>query len=234
MKKLSLTTQTLIGLIFGILLGITIGEYAANLQMLGDGYVMLLQMAVLPYFVVTLILGLGSITIEQAKQLGLRGAAVLALLWSMCFVMIFSLPLTFPALESASFFSVASIQPPQELDFLKLYIPSNPFNTLSEGIIPGIVIFGFAVGVALMTVPDKKELLRTLTVFQEALIRVTQFVVKLTPIGVFALAAAAAGTMTIEEFERLQVYFIVFTVGAFILTFWLVPMLVSSLTPFTY
>ena len=234
MKKLSLTTQTLIGLTFGILLGITIGEYAANLQMLGDAYVMLLQMAVLPYFVVTLILGLGSITVEQAKQLGIRGAAVLALLWLMCFIMIFSLPLTFPALESASFFSVASIQPPQQLDFLKLYIPSNPFNTLSEGIIPGIVIFGFAVGVALMTVPDKKELLRTLTVFQEALIRVTQFVVKLTPIGVFALAAAAAGTMTIEEFERLQVYFIVFTVGAFILTFWLVPMLISSLTPFTY
>ena len=234
MKKLSLTTQTLIGLTFGILLGITIGEYAANLQMLGDAYVMLLQMAVLPYFVITLILGLGSITIAQAKQMGLRGAAVLALLWSMCFIMIFSLPLTFPDLESASFFSVSSIQPPQELDFLKLYIPANPFNTLSEGIIPGIVIFGIAVGIALMAVPEKKELLSTLTVLQDALIRVTQFVVKLTPIGVFALAAAAAGTMTIEEFERLQVYFIVFTVGAFILTFWLVPMLIASLTPFHY
>jgi Na+/H+-dicarboxylate symporter len=234
LKKLTLTSQTLIALSAGILLGIAVGEYAANLQMLGDAYVMLLQMAVLPYFVVTLILGLGSITVEQAKQLGIRGAAVLALLWSMCFIMIFSLPLTFPALESASFFSVASIQPPQELDFLKLYIPANPFNTLAEGVIPGIVIFGMAVGIALMTVPDKKELLSTLTVLQEALIRVTQFVVKLTPIGVFALAAAAAGTMTIEEFERLQVYFIVFTVGALILTVWLVPMLISSLTPFTY
>jgi len=234
MKKLSLTTLTIIGLIAGILLGITIGEYAANLQMLGDGYVMLLQMAVLPYFVVTLILGLGSITVEQAKQLGKRGAGVLALLWSMCFIMIFSLPLTFPAMESASFFSVSSIQPPQELDFLKLYIPANPFNTLSEGIIPGVVIFGFAVGVALMAVEDKKDLLSSLTALQKALIRITQFVVKLTPIGVFALAAAAAGTMTIEELERLQVYFIVFTVGAFILTFWLVPMLISSLTPFSY
>lgn len=63
---------------------------------------------------------------------------------------------------------------------------------------------------------------------------VTQFVVKLTPIGVFALAAAAAGTMTIAEFERLQVYLVVFTAGAFVLTFWLVPMLISTLTPFTY
>lgn len=234
MKKLSLTTLTLIGLSTGILLGITIGEYAAVLQPLGDGYIMLLQMAVLPYFVVTLMLGLGSITLDQAKQMGLRGLSVLVMLWLLCFVIIFSLPLTFPTLESASFFSVTSINPPQELDFLKLYIPANPFNTLSEGIIPGIVIFGMAVGIALMTVENKQNLLDTFATLQAALIRVTQFVVKLTPIGVFALAAAAAGTMTIEEFERLQVYLVVFALGALVLAFWLVPMLIASLTPFSY
>lgn len=166
MKKPSLTTLTLLGLSSGILLGITIGEYAAGLQMFGDAYVMLLQMAVLPYFVVTLILGLGSITLEQAKQMGIKGAAVLTLLWSLCFLMIFLLPLTFPTLESASFFSISSIQPQQELDFLKLYIPANPFNTLSEGIIPGVVIFGFAVGIALMNIKEKQALLDTLERFK--------------------------------------------------------------------
>ena len=62
----------------------------------------------------------------------------------------------------------------------------------------------------------------------------TEFVVKLTPIGVFALAASAAGTMTMEEVGRLQVYLISYTIGAFLLTFWLIPRLVATLTPFSY
>lgn len=234
MRKPGLTTLTLSGLVAGIALGLFIGEYAAVLQPLGDGFVMLLQMAVLPYFFVTLVLGLGSISFEQARQLGLRGATVLAVLWSLCFVMIFSLPLTFPALQSASFFSSSSVQPAQHIDFLKLYIPSNPFHTLAAGVLPGVVVFGLSLGVALIGVKEKTALLETLGSVQAGLIRITQFVVRLTPIGVFALAAAAAGTMTMEEVERLQVYLVVYTAGALLLTLWLVPMLVSVVTPFTF
>ena len=234
MGKLSLTTLTLTGLGLGIAVGLFFGEYAAGLQPIGDGFIMLLQMAVLPYFLITLILGLGSIDLETAKALGLRGAAVLILLWSMCFIVIFAMPLGFPELETASFFSTSSVQTHEELDFLRLYIPANPFNTLSEGILPGVVIFGLSMGIALIGVADKTALIDTLTSMQTALVRITQFIVKLTPIGVFALAAAAAGTMTVEEFGRLQVYLIAYTVGALLLTFWLVPMLISVLTPFTY
>ncbi|UCE89596.1 MAG: cation:dicarboxylase symporter family transporter, partial [Pseudomonadota bacterium] len=217
-----------------VALGLFIGEYAAVLQPIGDGFVMLLQMAVLPYFFVTLVLGLGSISFEQAKLLGLRGAAVLATLWSLCFLMIFSLPLTFPDIESASFFSTSSVQPVQEIDFLKLYIPANPFNTLASGVLPGVVVFGLSLGVALIGVKEKTALLETLSSVQAGLIRITQFVVRLTPIGVFALAAAAAGTMTMEEVERLQVYLVIYTAGALILTLWLAPMLVSAVTPFSF
>jgi Na+/H+-dicarboxylate symporter len=40
--------------------------------------------------------------------------------------------------------------------------------------------------------------------------------------------------MTLEDLSRLQVYFVAYTVGALLLCFWLVPMLVSTLTPFSY
>ncbi|UCE90702.1 MAG: cation:dicarboxylase symporter family transporter, partial [Pseudomonadota bacterium] len=56
MRKPSLTTLTLTGLAAGVALGLFVGEYAAVLQPIGDGFVMLLQMAVLPYFFVTLVL----------------------------------------------------------------------------------------------------------------------------------------------------------------------------------
>lgn len=54
------------------------------------------------------------------------------------------------------------------------------------------------------------------------------------PIGVFAVTAAATGTMSIEEFGRLQVYIVSFNVATLLLTFWILPMLVTPFTPFKY
>jgi ABC-type amino acid transport substrate-binding protein len=71
-------------------------------------------------------------------------------------------------------------------------------------------------------------------VFTTALMRVNLFVVKLTPIGVFALSASAAGTLTLEEFSRLQAYLITYILTALLLTFWILPMLLSACTPFSY
>ncbi|MHC4803893.1 MAG: cation:dicarboxylate symporter family transporter, partial [Planctomycetota bacterium] len=91
-----------------------------------------------------------------------------------------------------------------------------------------------ALGVALMTVPGKESVIDLLSVFTTALMRVNLFVVKLTPIGVFALSASAAGTLTLEEFSRLQAYLITYILTALLLTFWILPMLLSACTPFSY
>ena len=159
---------------------------------------------------------------------------MLLLLWGIGFVVVLSLPLTFPQWTSASFFSTSVLKEPEKIDFVALYIPNNPFHAMAEPVIPGVVVFSIAVGIALIGIKDKKALLSDLSILGQALIRVTQFVVKLSPIGVFAIAAGAAGTMTLEEFGRLQVYFVSYIAGAALLTFWLLPMLVATLTPFTY
>jgi len=234
MKRLSLTSWILIGLILGIVLGIFIGERAQVLDPIGSGFIRLLQMAVLPYFIVSLPLGFGRLSYEEAKLLGVRLTLFSLLLWGLAILLVVVLPMTFPAIESASFFSVNIVEPAQDVDFVELYIPANPFSSLSEAVIPGVVVFGIAIGIALIGVPQKQQLLTILDSLSDALGRITGFVVNLTPIGVFALAASAAGSMTLEDLSRLQVYLITYTIGAALLTFWLVPMLVASLTPFRY
>ncbi|MCC9601188.1 cation:dicarboxylase symporter family transporter [Stieleria sp. JC731] len=234
MRKFSLTTLILVGLILGIATGLFFGERTVALTPIGDGFIRLLQMAVLPYFIVALPLGFGRLNYQEAKMLAMRLGLFSVVIWSLAFLLVAILPLTFPTLESASFFSTNMVQSPEPVNFVELYIPANPFSSLSQAIIPGVVVFGIAMGVALIGVPEKKQLLIVLDSLADALGRITGFVVRLTPIGVFALAASAAGTMTLEDLSRLQVYFIAYTVGAMLLTFWLVPMLVSSLTPFSY
>jgi Na+/H+-dicarboxylate symporter len=69
-------------------------------------------------------------------------------------------------------------------------------------------------GIALMGIEKKATLLEMSDTAAQALIRRTNHIVKLTPVGVFAITAAAAGTMTIEEFGRLQVYLVSFNIAA--------------------
>ena len=96
--------------------------------------------------------------------------------------------------------------------------------------VPAVVVFSVLAGVALMGMPNKATLLQPVAVFNEAMGRVGALVTKTTPFGIFAIAAHTAGTMRLEEFERLQAFLIVYAGFACFLTFWLLPGLVAATT----
>jgi len=228
---LSLSTQVLLGLFLGIATGIFFGESAAAVQIVGDAFIRLLQMVVIPFIAVSLIGGIGKLDYREARDLALKGGGVLLLLWAIALAFVTMLPLAFPEWESASFFSASLVAEREPFDFLGLYIPRNPLFSMSHDIVPAVVVFSIAVGVALIGVERKQGLLGGLDVLQAALTRVTGFVARLAPIGVFALTASAAGTMGLEELKRLQVYLVTYAAAAMLLAFWVLPGLVAALTP---
>jgi Na+/H+-dicarboxylate symporter len=230
----SLSTMILIGLGSGIVCGIFFGEYCGFLSIIGDAFIQLLQMTIMPYIIASLILGIGGLSYKQAKLLALKGGIIMLLFWGISFAMILLMPLSFPKWETASFFSTSLVSPQKEVDFLKLYIPSNPFWSLANNVVPAVVLFSILAGIALIGIKEKGSLVQGLKAVSEALIRMTNIVVKLTPIGVFAIAASAAGTMTVEEFGKLQVYLISFNLAALLLTFVVLPLLLKPVTPFRY
>jgi len=232
--RLGLSGSILLGLLLGIFSGIFFGEYCAGLKIFGDAFIKLLQMSILPYIVVSLIVGIGRLSYQEAKVLAIKAGLLLLVFWGIALAVIFIMPLAFPSVENASFFSTSLVKAKEEVDFLELFIPSNPFRSLANNVIPASVLFSIAVGVGLMGIKAKHNLIEDLSILATALSRVANFVVYLTPIGVFAIAASAAGTMTLDEIGRLQVYFATFIVAVILLTFWVLPMLVAALTPFTY
>ncbi len=232
--KLSLTAKILIGLGLGILTGLFFGESAAVLQIVADAYIRLMQMVVLPYLAVALMVGLGQLDLAQARALALRGGALLLLFWAIALLTVFLMSLTFPEWHTGSFFSSTLVEPRKSFNFVELYIPANPFHAMANSVVPAVVVFSAAIGVGLIGVDDKGSLIRGLETFLAALSRVTRFLVGLTPIGVFAISAVAAGTMTLAEFARLQAYFVPFILAALLLSFWVLPALVSTLTHYKY
>ena len=75
--RTSFSQRVLIGVGLGIALGLLIGEYAAPLKALGDAYVGLLQMTVLPYICVSLIGNIAGLSLKGGKQLMRRAGITL-------------------------------------------------------------------------------------------------------------------------------------------------------------
>ena len=234
LKRLGLSELTLIGLAAGIFCGLFFGEQASRLNIFGDIYVRLLQMTVLPYIFFSLIANIGQLNIEQAKLLAKRAGTVLLLLWGIGIVIIIIMPLALPPQVSASFFSSSIFEPPQKVDLVKLFIPSNIFSALGENIVPSIVFFSIFTGIALTGIQQKELVIKLFKALEQTMAKVTSILAAVAPIGVFAITANAAGTMELEELGRLQGYLIIYLIAFLLLTFWVLPGLVAALTPFKF
>jgi Na+/H+-dicarboxylate symporter/ABC-type amino acid transport substrate-binding protein len=228
------STKILVGLVSGIFVGLFLGEHAGVLRILADGFVKLLQMTVLPYITLSIIISLGGLSYDEVKTLGVRAGTVLVVLWCAALAFAFLMPLAFPVVETATFFSTTLVERRAPFNFVDLFIPSNPFYSLANNIVPAVVLFSVFVGLALVGVHPKQALLDVFGIAREALSRATKFIVGLTPYGIFAIAANTAGTLNLEQVARIQIYLITYMAIALLLALWVLPGLVSALTPFTY
>ncbi|MCP3871033.1 MAG: cation:dicarboxylase symporter family transporter [Gammaproteobacteria bacterium] len=224
----------LMALATGIVSGLMFGEYCADLKIVGDAYVGLLQMTVLPYIVFSLIASIGRLSLGEGKRLAINSVSILLVLWFIGAVTVVLIPLSLPQWNSGAFFSTSLLESQRSVDFISLFIPSNPFNSLANNFAPAVVLFCILFGVALINVDEKEHVLKNFDVFTTTLSRVNSFIVKLSPIGIFAISASATGTLTLEEFGRLQAYLLTFTLSVLLLTLWVLPMLIASCTPFAY
>ncbi len=232
--QLSLSSWIFIGLGLGALFGLFFGELCRPLSFVGKAFIMLLQMGVLPYMVVTLIQGVGSLSPGDARTMARKGALMLVLFWVVGLVVIFSFSFSFPVSQTSSFFSVSEPRTVEAVNLLEYYIPANIFDALSDALIPAIVFFSVFLGIALLSIENKGPFLSMLAVLAQALTQMTRMVIKTAPIGVFALTATAVGTISFEQLQRLEVYFVCYMLASVVLTFWLLPMVVMCFTEFTF
>ncbi len=228
--------QLLAALGLGILVGLFFGESAAPLRIVGDGMIKLLQVTVLPYLLGSILAGLGRRTSADARRLAIRGGVVLAAFWAMSLLVVAATSLAYPSRPNGDVFFSADTPAASALDLVSLYIPSNLFNSLANNVLPAVVLFGLLAGAALGTMEGSRKtaLLEVVEAFNDAMTRVARFLIRLTPIGVFAIAATTAGTIRAEQLVRMQLWFVVYIGSACIVSFWVLPGLVAIVTPIPY
>ncbi|HFB61862.1 MAG TPA: cation:dicarboxylase symporter family transporter, partial [Bacteroidetes bacterium] len=203
MKKTSFSSKVLAGLILGILTGLFFGEKVAWFSTLGDAFIGLLQMTVLPYIMFSLIVNIGRLSLDTARKIVKYGLIFLSVLLLIGLVALLVLPLAFPLWENGSFYSPDFVAEQVPFDFVKLYIPANPFHSLSNNVVPAVVLFSIFVGLGVMKLPNKEALLKPLDVLTNGLNQVNKMVVKITPFGVFSIGAGIVSKLSWTDLSRL-------------------------------
>ncbi len=233
-SNIASTINIVISLFLGITCGLLLGEHAANFQILGDIYIGLLQMTVLPYVMFALIANIGRLSYFEARLLTRQGIMVLSTLWLIGAASVWIISIALPDLDHGAFFSSLLVENPPQIDLLQLFIPANMFQSLTDNAIPAVVLFSMMFGAACIGYKEHYSLLDNFDHTARILLRVNSFVVMLTPIGVFGIAASAAGTLTLEQFSRVQAYVFMLIAVVLIVTLVILPLLIVSCTPFSY
>lgn len=228
------TNRILIGFLAGIICGLFFGESCSVFKPFASGFVKLLQVTVLPFIVVNLISGIGSLRQDEAKNIAFKSGLVMLLFWALGIASFFSMQLAFPPLSRPTFFSASNITGVRDLNLIDVFIPSNPFHSLSEGLIPSIVLFCLLLGVALIGIEKNRMLMDPLSVLSQALSRVNRLIQTIVPLGIFVVIASTAGTITLDRLLELQVFLISLLVICVLLAALVLPLITSGLTPFSY
>ena len=210
MKKLlkNLGVWIIIAMIIGIVVGIFMGPEASMFKPLGDLFIQLIKMLVVPLVLVSIISGAAAL--GETKSAGLIGfvsigfmmvttviSIVVALVLGEVFQPGASVDHTTVTTLAAGYEVAGGAAPAMGFwDTVIGMIPANPIQALTEGNILQIIIFGLFFGFGISALPAEKrtKMSNGLNTILEALIWCIEKVMFVAPFGVFGLIADATGT----------------------------------------
>jgi Na+/H+-dicarboxylate symporter/ABC-type amino acid transport substrate-binding protein len=232
--KSSLVYQVIVAIGLGIGAGLLFGPYCAILTPISQIFFKLVQMAILPYLLFLLIHGLGSLSPETAKKLLHRGWVFFVILWAAGFAVVYFLSILIPIPQLIFVEPTASGSAAITMNLVSYLIPKSMFYDLANNIIPAVALGGLIGGLALMSIEKKDHVLNFFAQVNASIEKIFEWLVKVSPIIIFSNVAVSTGTIKLDNLEKVALCIGVYIVGTAFLTFWFLPVLLTSLTRLTY
>ena len=208
------TTQILVGLVLGILVGyvwpssdangVHVAGFAEQIKPLADVFLRMIKMIIAPLLFSTLVVGIaGTGDMKTMGRIGVKAivyfeiATTIALFLGLALVNIFkpgagmALPIGADTRTAA-----AMVQNQQHAwDILLHMFPTSVVDSMARGDILQVVIFSMFFGIALAAIGAKgRPVLDVLESTAQAMFKFTGYVMAFAPIGVFAAIAATIGS----------------------------------------
>ena len=238
--------QVAAAMLAGVGVGLAGGEGAASaLGWLGDLFMRLLRMIIVPLVLTSIVSGVASVGGGRAigrlfsKTLGYYVTS--SLLAACVGVLMFNLwsPGRGADLSTAASQQLPELATPTGIDLLLNVVPRNFIDAMASGDMLAIIFFCIVFGAAITTLPDKPRAQVTdiFESFFKVMMNLTSGIIKFLPIGVFALITRMVGNTGFEAFAPLLKY--VGTLGSglaihFLVTLPLLLMFVGRINPWLH
>lgn len=219
-----LGTWIIAATLLGAVVGLVMGETARMFAPVGDLFMQLIKMVVIPMVFFSLVGGGASLgNSKSAGKIGIvtflyyAVTTILSVAVGLLFGEIFrpgdgiSLE-TFNAVASNEFADKGAL--PGFWETVIGFVPANPFQALVDGNILQIIVFALFVGFAISKFSGEKKqfLLNVFNYMTEVLISIMTAIMYIAPIGVFALMADAVGTFGYEVLVKIT-YLVAIYIG---------------------
>jgi len=225
-KKIGLSTQIFIALLIGALFGVVIHYWIPSsyikdtvivegvLYVVGQGFIRLMQMLVVPLVFCSLICG--SMAIGDTKTLGKVGVKTIGFYLvttalAVC-VALGSALLINPGrgldMDAVQKGTVSSATEATSLvDTLLNIIPKNPIQSMANGDMLPIIVFALFVGIMLAKLGTRGSVVANFfSQFNDVMMEMTMAIMKVAPIGVFCLIARTFATVGFSAFAPMLKY----------------------------
>ncbi len=265
--KLALHWQILIAMFLGITVGMAFNSCSApssvdgpgggicgfigysrlnisTFSWMGDIFLRLLKMIVVPLIFCSLINGVSHMKIEQLGKVGLttllvfQGSMLLAAIVGLTYVNLIQPGVGFD-LSHITKGSIEHLPPPPSESFFLSIIPPNIFNALSrDDKLIQVIFFALLFGIALIS--GGKNTASLSKGFGEAfkvMLKITHWIMFLAPFGVFGLIIKTVGVTGLAPFVSIGKYMIVVLLALSTMLFVVTPMLVyflGGMNPFKF
>ena len=219
MKKLALWKQIIIAILLGILVGLFIPNIVPKIKFLGDIFLRLLKMLIAPLVLFTLISGVCKMgDIKQLRTVGMR--IVIFYLASSTVSAILGVLIALITQPGKGVIDLLGTEVGKDVSYnfienLIGWVPINIFEALATGNTLQIIFFALLMGVVLLSLGDSVSVvIKIVDQAADAMMKLTEIVMKFAPIGIFALIAdltiSLSGNMILTVY--IVLLFIIFIV----------------------
>lgn len=228
MKKkvhIALHWQILIGIGAGIIFGLLLPNHTGYIKWMGDLFLNALNMVVIPLIFSAIFIGVAGM--QGSGKVGKVLGKTLSYYFSTTFIaiviglilVVVIRPGIGKDIEVGGDISSFTSQKISLIDHITGIVPSNVFKSMAEGNLLPIIFFAIILGIFSLKIENRHfNLLKDFfTAFYELIMKVTMFIIKLAPYGIFSVVACMVGAQA-ENPESLLG--IVKGLGMFVLTVW--------------
>jgi len=212
--KLKVHTQILAAIVLGVLTGLALGEKTAHIKIVGDMFIRLLKMIIIPLILASMVSGI--ISLGDIRRLGMLG------LKTFCYYMATTILAVSVGLVLVNVTKpgVGVPMPTESAADLSEQEPVSVVTTIDNIVdmatdqVLWIIFFSLILGVAISSAGEKgKPFVTFFESFNAIMMKITGWIMHLAPIGVFALMAYTIGTMGLSVVRPLAWYMATVIIG---------------------